>query len=352
MTRYEDVRTVLAGEHFTRDLSAAAPSGQNHNTTRTVNMDGRPHLELRSLVSKAFTVRRIEGMRPRIQQLTDELLDEMERHGPPADLVRHLAAPLPAIAMCDLLGFPTADHERLNHWCDGITAVPGTDAGTAAWRELGAYVNETARAKRAEMAGGRPADADLLSVLIRAHDDAGRLTHEELVLLVVVVLAGGLETTQTAIGAGLIRLLRNPDQLKRLHDDPRLLDPAIDEILRHQPVIDLNRVQVATGDIRLGGQLVRAGDLVQISINSANHDETVFPESNRFEIARHPNPHIAFGHGAHHCLGAALARLELQTAFSTILRRFPRIDLAVPPESLRWRGGHVSLGLAEVPVTW
>ncbi|MBT2211260.1 cytochrome P450 [Actinomadura sp. NEAU-AAG7] len=349
VTRHEDVRTVLAGGSFTRDLSEPRDGGSGGaSPVRTVNMDGRPHLELRGLVSRAFTVRRVEAMRPRVQEVTDRLLDAMEEQGPPADLVRHLAAPLPSIVICELLGFPHADHAMLGDWCDRITAVGGEGLDQSAGRELGAYIDRAVRARRA----GADSGTDLLSTLVQAHDEEERLGHEELISLAIVLLAGGLETTQTAISAGLVRLLRNPEQLGRLRADPGLLGSTIEELLRFQPVIDLNRVQKATEDVRLGGRLVRAGDLVQISINAANRDEDAFSCAARFEIAREPNPHLAFGHGAHHCLGAALARAELRAAFATLLRRFPRLDLAVPPESLRWRGGHVTLRLEELPVTW
>jgi cytochrome P450 len=346
VTRYDDVRTVLSDERFTRNTTAARTDG-SETTARTVNMDGRPHVELRAVVSKAFAGRQINTKAARIQELTDSLLDAMEREGPPADLVRHVAAPLPAIVICELLGLPAADHPLFGDWCDRITRVGGPDQ--SAWLELSAYLDRTVREKRAD---GRSPDADLLSALIHAHDDAGQLNHQELISLALLVLAGGLETTQIAISAGLLRLLRNPDQLKQLRDNEDLLDTAIEEILRYQPVIDLNRVQVATEDVWLGEHLVRAGELVQISINSANRDEEIFAESARFEITRQPNPHLAFGHGAHHCLGAALARVELRVVFSAILQRFPGLALAVPTESLRWRGSHVTLALEELPVSW
>ncbi|MEU7725071.1 cytochrome P450 [Streptomyces sp. NPDC040724] len=355
MTRHDDVRTVLSGAGFTRDLSGAAGTAQpaaGARPMRTVNMDGRPHLELRRLVSKAFGVRQIDALRPRVADLTDGLLDALEKDGPPADLVRHVSAPLPAVVICELLGFPVADHEVLGRWCDRITTVGAGGVDQEAWRELSAYVTRAADAKRSALAQGAPPDEDVLSTLVRAHDEEGALTREELVTLVIVVLAGGLETTRTAISAGLLRLFRHPDQLARLRDDPGLLDPAIEELLRHQPVIDLNRVQVATEDVRLGGRLVRAGELVQVSVNAANRDDEVFPDAARFDVARRPNPHLAFGHGAHHCLGAALARVEMRAVFEAILRRFPDMHLAVAPESLRWRGGHVTLGLTALPVAW
>ncbi|MFF2046098.1 cytochrome P450 [Kitasatospora sp. NPDC058170] len=355
VTRHDDVRTVLSGTGFTRDLASAAagaPAAGGGAAMRTVNMDGRPHLELRGLVSRAFAVRQIDGMRGRVEELTESLLDGLEKEGPPADLVRHVAAPLPAVLICELLGFPTADHDALARLCDRITTVGAGGLDQEAWRDLSTHVTRTVEEKRAALRQGGRADADVLSSLVHAHDEEGRLGYQELVTLAIVILAGGLETTQTAISAGLLRLLRHGDQLAALREDPSLLDGAVEEILRHQPVVDLNRVQVATEDVLLSGQPVRAGELVQVSVNAANRDEAVFPDAARFDIARQPNPHLAFGHGAHHCLGAALARLELTTVFSAVLRRFPDLRLAVPAESLRWRGGHVTLGLQELPVAW
>lgn len=336
VTRHDDVRTVLADERFIRDTTGGGAG-------RTVNTAGRPHAELRAVVAKAFGGRQIGDWATRIRELADDLLDAVERHGPPADLVALVAAPLPAIVICELLGVPADDHPRLTAWCDRITAVPGSDQ--AAWRELAGYVAAAARAKR-----GRPG-ADVLTHLVGAHDD-GALTHEELVQLGLLILAGGMETTRTAIAAGLLRLLRAPEQLRRLRADPALIDPAVEEILRYQPVVDLNRVQLATEDVLLGEHLVRAGELVQISINAANRDDRVFPDASRFAVDRTPNPHLAFGHGAHHCLGAALARLELRTVLAAVIGRFPRLASAVPPDRLRWRGGHITLGLDELPVTW
>ena len=339
VTRHEHVSTVLAGGQFTRDTTGPGPGAM-----RTVNMDGAPHQELRGVVSRAFTVRQIENLRPRVRELTDRLLDRMAAAGPPADLVRHLAAPLPGIVICEMLGFPAGDHDRLAAWCDRITAVHAGGLDQAAWRELGGYVEGALRRPR------RP-DGDLLATLAEAEND-GRITRPELISLAIVILAGGLETTRTAISAGVLRLLEHPAQLARLRADPHLIGAAVEEMIRFQPVVDLNRLQVATADVWLGDQLVRTGDLVQVSVNAANRDEDVFPGGAEFDIGRRPNPHLAFGHGAHRCLGAALARVELGTVLAALLRRFPALDLAVPAENLRWRGGHVAVGLEELPVTW
>ncbi|MFL6117958.1 MAG: cytochrome P450 [Catenulispora sp.] len=372
VTRYADVRTVLDGEGFTRDLprpdgpaQPQAPDSPQASQTpqtpqtapppqapvRTVNSDGPAHLELRAVVSKPFTVRRIKALAPRVQEVTDRLLDAMVAAGQPADLAAAVAGPLPAILICDLLGLPDSDHAKLTAWCDRITVTAPGGPDPAAWSELGGFLAAAALAKRAEPAAGRAPDADILSSLIHAHD-AGTLSMPELVGLAVVVLAGGLETTRTAIGAGLLRLFREPGQWEKLRADPDLVDGAVEEILRYQPVIDINRVQSATRDVRLGGRDIKAGDLVQICVNAANRDESVFPGGSAFDLTRAPGPHLAFGHGAHHCLGAALARLELRTVFSTLLRRLPGLAPAAAPEDLRWRGGHVTVGLPELPVTW
>lgn len=349
VTRYQDVQAVLAGDSFTRDIAAAR--SQTGARPRTVNMDGRPHLELRSLVARAFTGGRIGALAPYVQELADSLLDSLELGGSPGDLVSGFAAPLPAIVICRLLGFPADDSAALSRWCDRITAVGDQETVQSAWLELGGYVDGAVQSRHAALEGRSAPDEDLLTTLARAEAD-GKLTREELISLAIVILAGGLETTETAISAGLVRMLSNPDQFAMLRADLGLLDTAVEEMLRRQPVINLNRVQIATADVWLGEQFVAAGDLVQISINSANRDDEVFRESARFDIARQPNPHLAFGYGAHHCLGAALARLELRTAFSTILRRFPGIELAVAPDRLRWRDGHFTISLAELPVTW
>ncbi|AOW89901.1 hypothetical protein BC342_29030 [Streptomyces olivaceus] len=252
---------MLSDRSFTRDVMGerARQAGQAPGGARSVNMDGRPHHELRALVSKAFTVRRIEAMTPRIQAWTDELIDAMEETGPPADLVARLAVPLPALAICELLGFPVEDRHVLSGWCERITRLGAGGPDPRAWRELSAYIARRVPVERAALRGGLAPEASILTRLVHAHDSEDALSMEELLSLTVVVLAGGLETTQTAIGAGIVRLFRNPDQLDKVRADPDLVVPAVEEILRCQPVIDVNRVQVATRAVRLGGQEIRAG---------------------------------------------------------------------------------------------
>ncbi|WP_305788018.1 cytochrome P450 [Symbioplanes lichenis] len=354
VTRHEDVRTVLHDRRFTRDVTGvrARLAGTAVSPARSVNLDGRPHTELRALVAKSFSLRRIEAMAPAVQAWTDDLIDAMEEAGPPVDLVAHLADPLPALAICELLGFPAADRDALSGWCDHITAVGAGPPDPDAWRELTAYIAGLLPARRGRPGESPAPDADVLTRLVHAYDTDRALSMEELLSLTVVVLAGGLETTRTAISAGLLRLFRHPDEWQKLRARPDLVGSAVEELVRYQPVIDVNRLQIATEAVRLGGQEIAAGDLVQISINAANRDATVFPDGDRLDVTREPNPHLAFGFGAHHCLGAALARLELRTVFATLLRRLPGLRPAVPMDSLSWRGGHVTIRLETLPVAW
>jgi nocardicin N-oxygenase len=350
VTGHEDVRTVLSDTRFTRDLVAGDQAPRSDAVARTVNQDGRPHAELRVIASRAFSVRQTAVNGPRIQELADTLIDDMVRGGAPADLVGALAAPLPALVICELLGLPAADQPLLREWCDRITAV-GTGPDQDAWRGLGGYVDRAVRARQAELKRSGQPPTDLIGRLVHAQEE-NPLAHGELVSVVLLVLAGGLETTQTAIAGGVLRLLQDPAGLRQFGDDQGLVETACEEILRYQPIIDHNRAQRATQDVHLGGELVRAGEIVQVSINAANRDPAVFSKPDEFAVGRRPNPHLAFGHGAHHCLGAALARLQLTIVVSTLARRLPGLTLAEPAERLRWRGGHVTLRLEELPVAW
>ncbi|MBV8933261.1 MAG: cytochrome P450 [Kutzneria sp.] len=357
ITRHEDVRQVLADPTFTRNLEGGGavrpnthdPRGEVFGTAiRTLSMDGQPHAELRRLVSKALTARRVQAMRPRIQDLTDGLLDSMEARGAPADLVVCLAQPLPAIVICELVGVPAGEREQFRVWSDHITSVGRyePDMVASAWRRFSEYIGDLIAVKRRD-----PAD-DLLTALIEARDNQHKLSDEELRSLTIVILAGGLETTAVAISAGLVRLFRHADQLARLRAEPDLMGSAVEELLRFQPIIDLNRLRIATRDARVGGVLIRAGEPVQISITSANRDEDAFARGAEFDVSRSPNAHLAFGHGAHFCLGSALAMVELTTVFTTLLRRYPGLRIAVPLAELTWRAGQMTVGPERLPVAW
>jgi cytochrome P450 RapN len=352
-TSYEDVKTVLGDPRFSRaatlgaDVPRMAPLIQYD--TSLLTMDPPDHSRLRKLVAKAFTMRRIEMLRPRAQEVVDGLLDDIEAQGPPADLVEGLALPLPITMICELLGVPYEDREQFRAWSDAALALTAytTDEIADAREQLKAYLARLIADHRAN-----PAD-DLLGVLIQARDEEDRLSEEELVQFGVTLLVAGHETTANQTGNFLYTLLSQPHLLRELQDDPDLLDPAIEELLRVTPLgAAAGFPRIATEDVMLGGTLVRAGEAVMTQLASANRDGGVFDHAEDIDFHRESNPHIAFGHGVHHCLGAQLARLELQVAVGSVLRRFPGLRFAVPVEEVPFKQGRLIRGLQALPIAW
>jgi cytochrome P450 len=356
VTGYREVCAVLADPRFTRHgptaaaAATSAPGGGPDAETavcpvRDLSMDGAAHATLRRLAARAFTARRIEAYRPRVQELTDELLDRMEQAGPPGDLVAGLVAPLPALVICEVLGVPRQDRERFNEWAVDLLSISayGSAEATRSDAALRDYLAERLAEKR------RRPGADLLSVWA-AGTGAEHLPDEEIIGLAFGVLLGGREIN--SISAGLHVLFRHPDQLARLRARPELLPQAVEEILRHTSVSPMGVVQTAVADVELAGVRIRTGDTVMTVPWAANRHPGVFPNPNDFDLDRPRNPHLTFGYGPHFCLGAALGRLELEIAIGTLLRRFPRLAPAVPLAELRWRNERVNCGIAEFPVTW
>ncbi|MEV7231060.1 MULTISPECIES: cytochrome P450 [Polymorphospora] len=343
---YDEVCTVLADPRFTRHGDPYPTGGGDGGCpVRELSMNGPAHTSLRRLAARAFTARRVEAYRPRVQQITDDLLDEMVAGGSPADLIAGLVAPLPVRVICEVLGVPLADRDRFAEWTAAILAIAGQDSPEAvrAVAELRAYLAGRLAAKRE-----RPGD-DLFSAWLAAQAD-DELSDEEIVGLAVGVLIGGREINSTS--AGLRALFLHPDQLDRLRADPGLLPSAVDEILRWTSVSPMFLPQTAVGDVELAGHLIRAGDTVMAVPWAANRHPDVFPDPGAFDIGRAQNPHLAFGHGPHFCLGAALGRLQIEVAIGTLLRRFPGLRPAVPLEELPWRQERVNCGIAEFPVAW
>jgi cytochrome P450 len=353
VTRYDDVRQVYADSRFSR--AAATRSGAPRCNEVAIGPDSifskdpPEHTRLRRLVAPAFTVRRIAAMRARIQRLVDAFLDSMEEAGPPADLVTEIALPLPLTVICELLGIPQADRGRFRAWSEvfmSTTRYPVEEVREAQAR-FERYFAALITHKRAH-----PTD-DLLGVLIAARDEDENLTEEELINLGIVLLVTGFETTYTQISNIVFTLLRHPDQLARLRQDLDLVPAAIEELMRYIPRrADGGTIRVALEDIELGGITVRAGEAVIPAINSANRDDRRFPEADRLDLTRSDTSHLAFGFGTHHCLGAQLARLELQVTLNALLRRFPRLSLAVAEQDLLWRTGTLSLSPLALPVAW
>lgn len=353
VTRYVDIRTVLSDPRFSRavtvgrDVPRLLPQVGEDNI---LAMDPPEHTRLRRLVSKAFTGRRVEHLRPHVQTMVDEMVDEMIATGAPADLAESLAWPLPIKVICEMLGVPLADRDRFRHWI-GVTLALGEQTTpeemAAAARELQLYMGGLIAQRRT-----KPTD-DLLSALVVARDEQDQLSEEEMISLAITLLAAGHETTANQIGSQVYLLLSHPELWQSLVDDPGLIPSAVEELLRFTPLgVSGGDVRVATVDIELAGGLVRAGESVVANPASGNRDETVFDNPEELDLARKNNPHIAFGHGVHHCLGAPLARLELQVVLGTLVRRLPGLRLAVPAEQVPWRTDRLVRGVTGLSVRW
>nr|WP_243774858.1 cytochrome P450 [Actinomadura barringtoniae] len=333
-----------------RDMPRLTEAGTVSRPDSMVSMDPPQHTRLRGLIAKAFTPRRLEQTRPRIQQIADGLLDRMAEAGPPADLAEQLALPLPVTVICELLGVPEPDHERFQAWSEAFvstTAHTGEEIRAAA-AALDGYFSELVARRRAE-----PAD-DLLSALIQARDVDDKLTERELVSLSTGILVAGYETTAGQIVNFTYTLLTHRDQLDLLRANPALLPNAIEELLRFVPLNNSSAAlpRVATEDLELGGAAIQQGDVVLVARPSANRDESIFDAPDRLDLAREPHPHLAFGYGPHHCLGAQLARIELQVALGALFERFPDLRIAVPEDGLDWKSGLMVRGLRGLPLAW
>ena len=352
-TRYQDVKVVLGDPRFSRAASAG------HDEPRTspqpigggiLSMDPPDHSRLRRLVAKAFTARRVEQLRPATSTIAGELIDAMRAAGPPADLVEHFSTPLPVQVICRLLGVPASDQQLFRTWTEAIVSTTSLSAETvvAYLGSLHAYMAGLIAQRRDE-----PTD-DLIGALVQARDeDNDRLTEQEMVELAAGLLAAGHETTVTQISNFVYVLLTHPEQLAALRARPELVPAAVEELLRYVPLgAAAAFARYATEDLELGGVHIRAGDPVIAAMHSANRDATVFDEPDRFDIARGAGPHVGFGHGVHHCLGAQLARMELQVALGTLLDRLPGLALAVDDKELEWKSGQLVRGLRGLPVTW
>lgn len=317
-----------------------------------LDSDPPRHTRLRRLVARAFTARRVESLRPRVQQITDELLDAMAaRPDRRADLIAAFAAPLPMTVICELLGVPGLDRQRFRSWSGEIVApLNGVGADPRAVEEMTAYLLELVAAK-AEDPG-----EDLLSALIRTRDeDGGRLSPDELIGMAFLLLVAGHETTVNLIGNGVRALLAHPDQLAALRADPdALIDGAVEEMLRYDGPVQHATYRFAATDLELGGVSIEAGSSVLVALAAADRDPARFahPGPDVFDIRRTGPGHLAFGHGIHFCLGAPLARMEARIAVRALLDRFP--DLAEAPDAgpPDWLPGSLMRGVTRLPLQW
>nr|WP_260859645.1 cytochrome P450 [Streptomyces cupreus] len=316
------------------------------------NNDPPHHTRLRRLVSHGFTRRRITALAPRAEAITDGLLDTIAPAGR-ADVIADLAFPLPVLVICELLGVPTQDREAFRAWAGrtlSTTAGPRTREERS--RRLRAYFTRLVAVKRASVRPDLAPDEqpDLLSALIVAQEQRSSLDDDELIGLAVLLLVAGHETTTNLIGNGLLTLLLRPGQLRLLRDDASLLPSAVEELLRYEGSAGQSALRVAVDDVVIGGTPIPRGSVVNIGLSLANRDPEAFRDSDSLDVRRDPNPHLAFGHGIHYCLGAPLARMLAATALGALLSRFSGLQLAVATEELRWRQISILCGLTALPV--
>jgi cytochrome P450 len=311
-------------------------------------LDAPAHTRLRGLCSRAFTSRQVDHLRPHIQNIADALLDRVLSQGR-MDVIADFAAPLPAIVTAELLGVPTSDHQQLKSWSADFAEMLGNfqhnpDRVSRVLRtvaEMTRYFRAAIREQK-----GNPRNG-LIQLLVDASEGGSRLSEDEVVANIIVTMVGGQETTTNLIGNGLLTLIRNPAALAQLRDDPRIIEPAVEELLRYESPSQ-HTARLAPEDLELGGKQIKKRDAVMAVMAAANRDPARFPDPDRLDLTRENNRHVAFGWAAHFCFGAPLARIEAQVAFATLLRRLP--DLALAPEPLVWRHNLGLRGLTALPV--
>jgi cytochrome P450 len=350
LTRYTDVRAALADPRLSKDRRFTLPPGQ-----RAVTQDSRPpmmilmdppdHTRLRKLVSRSFTLRRMEELRPRVEEIAGALLDALPPTGR-VDLMADYAFLLPVFVICELLGVPAADRDRFAAWSRAMVDDEqyGPAESRAASTALYGYLGELVAQKRVD-----PDDA-LLSELVAVAQDGDRLSADEVVAMGTMLLIAGHETTVNLIGNGLLALLTHPGQRALLRERPELLPSAVEEFLRWDPPVHSTPVRFAAEDVEYSGVTVPAGSVVALSLAAANRDPERFSGAAELRVDRDAAGHVAFGHGLHHCLGAQLARIEGQVAIGMLLRRRPHLALAADPQELVHRRSTLVRGLTELPV--
>jgi cytochrome P450 len=358
LTRYEDVAAVLRDPRFIKEplvsmvaarFGVSVPPGVGLSM---LDRDPPDHTRLRSLVSKAFTPRVVEGLRPRIQKMVDELITRAEAVGT-MDLIEEFAYPIPVNVICEMLGVPVEDHERFKGWSldiarglDSVWLPPESEIpkrSGAARHAIGDYMRGLIAERRASPRG------DLLSALIAAEEAGDKLGEDELIATCILLLIAGHETTVNLIGNGTLALLRHPEELRRLRETPGLITSAVEELLRYDGPVQ-RTARITSTAVTLGGRTIPKGEMVMPFIGAADRDPSQFPDPDRLDLGRTDNRHIAFGWGIHFCLGAPLARVEGQIAIDTLVRRLPR--LALVNDEPEHRQSLTLRGLKALPVTF
>ena len=356
VTRYDDVSAALKDERLGKDPRRGKTYGgggdgswifralgplSNHMLSR----DNLDHSRLRALVQKVFTPQFVEGLRSRIESLSEELLDLVTHER--MDIILHYALPLPVTVIAQMLGVPVADRKRFQRWSAALVEVTSplqlVRVAPSAMAFL-RYIRRLIKLRR------KHPQNDLISSLTASEQAGDRLSEDELISMIFLLLLAGYETTVNLIGNGTLSLLENPAELARLRDQPALMPSAIEELLRYRSPLEMATPRWARCDLSIAGVNIRRGQLVVLGLAAANRDPAQFVLPGTLDLARQPNRHVAFGQGIHFCLGAPLARLEGQIAFAALLRRFPHLRLAVPHDALRWRNSPVLRGLQALPV--
>ncbi|MEU5421573.1 cytochrome P450 [Streptomyces sp. NPDC020799] len=354
VTKHEAARKLLADPRLSSDRTRAgfpATSSRvatlRNNRPAFIALDPPEHGARRRMTISEFTVKRIKGMRPDVERIVHGFIDELLAAGPPADLVSRFALPVPSMVICRLLGVPYADHDFFQDASRRLVQATDPAVAVAARKEFDRYLDGLITELQARPGSG------LLNSLVTEQLANGELDREELISTALLLLVAGHETTASMTSFGVITLLEHPDQLAALRADPGLVSGAVEELLRYLAIADLAGARVATADIEIDGQLIRAGDGVIVVNSIANRDGSVFADPDTFDVhrrsARH---HIAFGYGVHQCLGQNLARLELEVIITALFDRIPTLRLAVPVDRLTLRPGTTIQGVNELPVTW
>ncbi|MFD6064038.1 cytochrome P450 [Rhodococcus wratislaviensis] len=353
ITRYDDVREALADPRLSADAMRPEfplplmSAFENSGLPSFIRMDAPRHDDLRRMVQPDFMVKRVEALRPRIQELVDSLIDDMLKGPKPADLVTAIAGPMPSTVICWLLGVPEEDHEFFQDrstymFRRGVTQKERDSK----IRELDDYMYELVDRKTTE-----PGD-DIISRLVVERMNSGQIDRRTVQGIAFLLLVAGHETTGNMTALGTLALLEHRDQFEALGEDPSLAPGAVEELLRYLTILDDPNFRVATEDLEIGGQLIKAGDVVRAATQSANRDPDVFPEPDKLDIRRGARNHLAFGFGIHQCLGQPLARVELQVVYETLARRIPTLRLAIPVDDVPYKNDVEIFGVHQLPVTW
>lgn len=352
-TRYDDCVAVLKDARFGKEIQKHLDDDQlamqpYDNTFDVINrhmlnLDPPDHTRLRALVHKAFTPRMIQNLQPRIEEIADDLLDQIEGKTE-GDLLADFGFPLPITVIAEMLGVSAEDREDFRRWTQILLFEPDLESNYQALMEFVSYMHEMIDSRIEH-----PQD-DLITGLVQAKENNDKLNREELLSMIFLLLVAGHETTVNLIGNGMLALMQHPDQQQQLIENPALIRTAVEEMLRYNGPVECPTMRWAFEDVEVGGVMIPKGDVVLPSLLGANRDPAQFPDPNRFDITRDPNKHIAFGNGIHYCMGAPLARMEGTIAINALLKRFPDVHLSLSEDKLQWTSSILIHGMTALPV--